>query len=71
MTITLTINNPYYEKGLKDMSEAAEMDVSALCTKMISKQIDGYVQTVKAYKREAVRFRLPDAELTKNVEVAG
>lgn len=65
MDITMAVNNAYYLDGLQDMAIAAGTDIPNLCTVIMTKAVEEYVESVKRFKRAAVR------DLTESREVDG
>ena len=62
MTITITVNNPYFLNGLQDMAQNSGMDVQTLCTAIVCKRAEEYNEAVKRHKRCMIAGMLPGKE---------
>lgn len=60
MTVTLTINNPYYEQRIEEMARISGMDAATLCSAMITKKVQDYELLLSEYKYEIVTDWIPN-----------
>lgn len=55
MTITLNINNPYYQYGLEDMAATAGVPLETLCIVLIAKMVEEFDGLVKQFKQDTLK----------------
>ena len=59
MTVTLTINNPYYEQRLQEMARVSGMTPDDLCSAIIAKKVQDYELLLNEYRYEIVTDWIP------------